>query len=73
MDIRVVQAGVSYGREFPTGKYRLENVGVSLRVEFDSLLEDTALEIHRAYDQAKEIVETRAKDVIGMSKARIEA
>ncbi|MBF8294222.1 MAG: hypothetical protein HW389_767 [Bacteroidetes bacterium] len=59
--MRIIQAQVSYGRKFPTGRYRMENVGVSLRVEFDSHLEDSMREIYAAYEKAKEIVEVQAR------------
>ena len=71
--MKITGAEVSFSRKFPTGRYRVESVGVSLRVEFDSELEDTMREIHLAYEKAKEIVEAQAVDVMARSKARLEA
>lgn len=71
--MRITGAEVSYSKKFPTGRYRVESVGVSLRVEFDSELENTMREIYEAYEKAKEIVEAQAVDVMERSKARQEA
>lgn len=59
--MRLIAVEVTYGKKFPTGRYRVENVGVSLRAELDSNLEDGIREIYKLYEQCKEIVEVQAR------------
>lgn len=43
-------------------------LGVSLRVELDTVLDDAIREIHQAYEKAKEIAEVQAKMAVEASR-----
>jgi len=55
--MRVSKVEVSYGKKFPTGRFRSEWFGIAMTVDIDSNDETQVIEqIHSAYSNAKDIV-----------------